>query len=628
VTQGSGDREETEARLLRDISLAAPMMIWAMTPDGVCTYAVGRGLESAGLQPGELVGRNIIAWLGDDEGRLKSFRRAVAGESFHSVTSFAGTTFSTWWQPSRAPDGRIAEIVCVSLDIADSLRLREVEQELAGQQRAQALQLLAAQEFERSQLAQGMHDDTVQVLAAVDLRLDILRRRMEATADPALTAEVAELGDLLRGSVERLRRLIFALEPPSGEGPFVPALVALGGELLTPAGITFTVNVRRQDLPPERARKVLLAVAREAITNIAKHSKATSAKLAVTAVNQGTLLTVEDDGAGEPDSFVESPGHRGLRGMRERLQMLDGTLEVVAEHGRGTRVSAWVPDTMPVTLAGDVGPGLREPLREVLDSVDEAFMAVDRHWVVLFVNRSAGMILGEDPAALEGQNVWAHFPAIIRSSIYTQAHRAATQQRPVHVVFATSRRFLEIRLLPSPQGMFAFFRDITAERAAARDLGGADGAGAVLLAALTEPDDVGTVPERLGRLFGRVVERGWLDRVTVTDRHGEQVADTGEARSSTRERARTVVVNEPLPGRAGGQLVVETTEMERPSNRWLIQVLAALSARALAWAGPSADGRREGGRDDADEPENTSGSVASVEHVALLAEQMRSPPDA
>lgn len=574
-----GARLEVEAQLLHEVAERAPVLVWGMTLDGRCTYVLGSVLERLGATREDLVGRSAAALAGGDTVLTVMLGRAAEGGEL--TTELAGSTFSVSWQPRPARDGQVEEVVCVAIDVGDSLRRTELERELAGQQRAQALQLLAAQEFERSQLAQGMHDDTVQVLSAIDLRLDLLRHRLAGTATPELTAEAAELGTLLRQAVDRLRSLIFALEPPSTNAPLATALAALGDELLRPAGVAQSVDVAVPASLPEHVRSSLLGVAREAMSNVARHSGARTAAVRLTSEGPGIAFSLEDDGVGVPASLQEQPGHRGLRGMRERLALVAGTLEVTARPGGGTAVRAWVPVRLPPALGGSVTGGLREPLREVLDSVDEAFLAVDRDWQVLFVNRSAGLLLESEPASLEGGDLWRQLPELVGTVVELQAHRAADEQRPVQVVLVRGGRFVDIRLLPSPQGMFAFFRDVTAERAALGDPGAAGGAGSVLLAALTDENDPGTATELFAGLATRVVRSGSLLRVTVTDRSGGVLSDSGPPTPDRGARTRTVVVDEPLPRKEGGRLTVETTDGERPASRWLVMVLAALAARTL-----------------------------------------------
>ena len=105
----------------------------------------------------------------------------------------------------------------------------------------------------------------------------------------------------------------------------------------------------------------LFRVTEESLTNMAKHSQATSARVAVNTSVDGIHLTVEDSGRGfDADSLTGKAG-LGFVSMRERLRVVRGKVRVDSAPGRGTRIAAWVP-------AASLAPSQAQPVHRTLSS--------------------------------------------------------------------------------------------------------------------------------------------------------------------------------------------------------------------------------------------------------------------
>jgi signal transduction histidine kinase len=96
------------------------------------------------------------------------------------------------------------------------------------------------------------------------------------------------------------------------------------------------------DLPEEETIQ-LLHIAREALSNVARHSRATRATIELSAPDMTTRLVIADNGGGFPVGVARGPGHQGLVNMRGRASGLGGRLDVESELGRGTRIIVTVP---------------------------------------------------------------------------------------------------------------------------------------------------------------------------------------------------------------------------------------------------------------------------------------------
>lgn len=200
-----------------------------------------------------------------------------------------------------------------------------------------------AAERERHHWAHELHDETLQQLAATRLQLaGALRSTHAEREEDPLRGAVRQTMDHLEEAIESLSRLINELRPVSLETLGLRrALEALAEETTEQHGIVVDARI---DLPEELSPETERAVYRlfqESLTNVVKHAAASSAELDAAPVNGGLTLRIRDDGTGF-DPAAKSSG-MGLRGMRERIELLGGTFEVRLRDAGGTEVRAVVP---------------------------------------------------------------------------------------------------------------------------------------------------------------------------------------------------------------------------------------------------------------------------------------------
>jgi PAS domain S-box-containing protein len=212
--------------------------------------------------------------------------------------------------------------------------LRRSEDERRGLVR----QLVRASEEERARLAGEVHDDSVQAMAAVGMRLETLRRRL---TDRESIADVRRLQTSVSDAVSRLRRLLFELRPPALDEHGVAAALR---ELLDRLEDRSELRATAYEEPPAELRTLLYRVAQEALANIRKHADASTVTVSLESSEAGWDLRVEDDGAGfDPDVARSDRSHMGLASMRERAEMGGGWCRVTSAPGEGTTVEVFLP---------------------------------------------------------------------------------------------------------------------------------------------------------------------------------------------------------------------------------------------------------------------------------------------
>jgi signal transduction histidine kinase len=203
--------------------------------------------------------------------------------------------------------------------------------------------LTQAQEQERGRIASDIHDDSIQAMTAVGIRLETLRRRL---TEPEQLRVLEELEETVVLSIGRLRHLLFELRPPvlDREG-LAPALRVYLEELSKETGLGYEIDNRLMVEPTEDTRRILYRITQEALTNIRKHARARQVTVVLDEEERGFRVRVRDDGQGfSMNSRQEqAPGHLGFTAMRERAELAGGWWRVASAPRAGTTVEFWLP---------------------------------------------------------------------------------------------------------------------------------------------------------------------------------------------------------------------------------------------------------------------------------------------
>ena len=206
--------------------------------------------------------------------------------------------------------------------------------------------LLHSREEERARLARDLHDGPLQALIGLNLQLGLLLPQAEDLA--ALNEMRAEVRDLLND----LRGVCSELRPPMLDMLGLAATVhSLAEEWSAQCGVAVHLdlppNAALQSLPGDVAVN-LYRVAQEALANVAKHAQAGRVDIRLVSNDDGLSMTIEDDGRGftMPGDIgdLTAQGHFGLVGLRERVNLIGGTLSLQSAPGQGTRIRVeWRP---------------------------------------------------------------------------------------------------------------------------------------------------------------------------------------------------------------------------------------------------------------------------------------------
>ncbi|HWO71548.1 MAG TPA: PAS domain S-box protein [Actinomycetota bacterium] len=323
-------------------------------PSGTTLFVSPQIEQVFGVTQDEWVSSDVSLWVDmihpEDRDRvLAAYHRALERrEPFHAEYRILARDDRVRWIRDRGEfipggDGGPDLLQGVMFDVTAD---REREEELRRSReevRELLSRLVRAQEEERARIAADIHDDSIQVMTAVGMRVEAARRR---ASSPEEAASLAKLEDTVAAAIRRLRRLLFELRPRALDEE---GLAAALREQFHRLGEEWDIEWRVEDglaaEPAPELRTVLFRIAQEALANVRKHSRARRVWVELAEREGGVVLRVRDDGVGFRIRDVRAPvaGHLGLPSMRERAEMAGGWLRIDSAPGAGTTVEAWVP---------------------------------------------------------------------------------------------------------------------------------------------------------------------------------------------------------------------------------------------------------------------------------------------
>ena len=229
-------------------------------------------------------------------------------------------------------------------DVSEVKAAQDALDQVHRKMRNLASHLLRAREEERRNVAQEIHDELGQILAALKMDLHWLKKRVRGASD-AVVAKVDSMINLGEQTIAVVQRISSDLRPKMLDDlGLEPALEWLASEFQHRQQVTCTVHV---DVPQGtiggNAATILYRVVQEALSNVGRHSLARHARVSLQRTDGCIELRVEDDGIGITPAQGAAADSFGIIGMHERVEGLGGTVVVAGQPGEGTTVTARIP---------------------------------------------------------------------------------------------------------------------------------------------------------------------------------------------------------------------------------------------------------------------------------------------
>lgn len=194
--------------------------------------------------------------------------------------------------------------------------------------------LLSAHDDERRRIARGLHDDLIQSLAAIKLRLAPTRARLGNEA-------YQEICSIVDGAIAETRTLAYSVRPPLLDDlGLLPSLRRLADSVENENGLRIRVQSELDESLDIAVESLLFYVARECLQNAVRYARASDVAISLSAQDGFARLSIRDDGVGFRPG--DSEGF-GLRGVRERVHICGGVLSIDSAPGRGTAITVEVP---------------------------------------------------------------------------------------------------------------------------------------------------------------------------------------------------------------------------------------------------------------------------------------------
>jgi PAS domain S-box-containing protein len=354
VTRDVTDRHEAEVAL-RDseerfrllVQNVVDYGIFMLDPEGHIVSWNAGAQRMKGYLPSEITGRHfsvfyppeeVAAGKPDNQLRVALAEGRVEDEGWRMRKDGSRFWANVVITALFDDDGHHTGFGKVTRDLTDR---RAVELELTERRRL-LNHMVQAQEVERRRIAWDVHDDSIQSMVAVGMRLQLLAGRLPEDLKPMLN----QLDETVRNTISRLRNLVFQLRPTAiDRHGLVAALSGYLDGVVADWGLRPVLDASLDHEPPTETAITIFRIVQEALNNVHKHARASTVSVSLSTVDDGVLSRVADDGVGftpHPESN-QSHEHYGLIEMRERTETAGGWWTVESAPGKGTVVEFWLP---------------------------------------------------------------------------------------------------------------------------------------------------------------------------------------------------------------------------------------------------------------------------------------------
>ena len=299
--------------------------------------------------------REVVIQVSED---VQALNRGAFVQQQRAIADIYGATQRRLWESLGIAVAASFGIALFATRYAGRLETRLRRQQQQEAQTNDELQrlsakLITAQEEERRSIARELHDEVGQVLTAIKVELAVAQRSLEAHGTaPQLLQDARSITE---GALTTVRDLSHLLHPALLDDLGLPSAVEW---YLRGFGVRHDLKTELlQDRMDERFTSEIEAsayrIVQEALTNVAKHARATSCRVYLQRLPHTILITVEDNGAGFDAAAPGKANPRagiGLIGIRERAAQLRGTVRLESAPGKGTRLTVELPARVRATL--------------------------------------------------------------------------------------------------------------------------------------------------------------------------------------------------------------------------------------------------------------------------------------
>jgi PAS domain S-box-containing protein len=325
--------------------------------------------QGDGKNPDFFVGKNLFTVYPPDGNRAifeqvvqtkQPYRASAVPSVFpHAPQRERGATYWDWWlTPLLDERGEVQFLVWSLEDVTEQRNAMQELRERARQLQQLSLELSEAEDRERKRLAEILHDDLQQILAAAKFHIGLLGSQVKSEAERREMTE--QVKQMLTDAIDKSRSLSHELNPPGlSHNDLYEAFAWLASEVRTRHGLLVHRDTcPRVELSSEPLKAILYRAAQEMLFNVIKHAHVKEARLRLCRHGGRVYLSVADRGRGFDLQRLGRTGGLGLVRLRERVELLGGRMKIKSAPGRGSIFVVAVPDS------GKPAPATESGLRE------------------------------------------------------------------------------------------------------------------------------------------------------------------------------------------------------------------------------------------------------------------------
>jgi hypothetical protein len=295
------------------------------------------GLDDFAVWPHELA----AGYVADDQEVMRTSQQKLVEEQVcvHGELRWV----ETFKSPVFDASGKVIGTTGLGHDITQRRELQEEQRRSREQLRALAAHVESVREQERVRIAREIHDELGQSLTCMGMDLAFLDKQIDPHNHEA-AARVAALVELVKDTIRCVRRISSELRPSILDDLGLGAAIEwLAHDVEARTQMTCAVEVPEDLSLPSELATPLFRICQEALTNVTRHAGATRVSIQLESADGRISLVVKDNGRGITDEEIQRHGSLGLLGMKERVALLGGTLEVRGRPGEGTTLTIQMP---------------------------------------------------------------------------------------------------------------------------------------------------------------------------------------------------------------------------------------------------------------------------------------------
>jgi len=349
---------EEQIRKLSKAVEQSPDAICITNPDGIIEYVNPRTIQLTGFSKEELINENVRIFSSGEKSKeeyAQLWQTIKSGNIWIGELHNKKKNDELYWEsttisPIFDTSGQITHFLAIKEDITERKRLDTALNHSEEQLRKFASHLLNVREDEKNALAREIHDDLGQILVALKIDTGLLKNKV-VKSNPfidseEITVKFDNIVTLIDDTIKTARRIMNGLRPEVLEiNGFVSAATSYLREFEDRYHINCEFISEISDIKMNFQQSLaFFRILQEALSNVAKHSQATLVKINHSNQSGKLILEIIDNGIGFDKNISGRQDSYGMIGMKERVILLEGELEIISEVGHGTCVRVEIPD--------------------------------------------------------------------------------------------------------------------------------------------------------------------------------------------------------------------------------------------------------------------------------------------